>query len=146
MIGVKKKKRRPKKRRWKRTLRNFVIGAVGPVLLRIWIWTLRIRYVDVKHQHNGMPWGPTHGVYVFWHQRMLVFAALYRNSDVRILISQHGDGDMIARVVERLGFRPVRGSSTRQDSGAKSARLCLVVIYCCIYSLVQPANERSLLK
>ena len=118
MIGVKKKKRRPKKRKWKRTLRNFVVGAVGPVLLRIWTWTLRIRYVDVKHQHNGMPWGRTHGVYVFWHQRMLVFAALYRNSDVRILISQHGDGDMIARVVERLGFRPVRGSSTRGGTRA----------------------------
>jgi len=113
MSIAEKTRLRPKKRKWKRKLRNFIVGAIGPVLLRIWIWTLRIRYVDVGYQIRGMPWGRTHGIYVFWHQRMLVFAALYRNSDVRVLISQHGDGDMIARVVERLGFRPVRGSSTR---------------------------------
>jgi hypothetical protein len=29
------------------------------------------------------------------------------------LISKHGDGEMISRVAERLGFKPVRGSSTR---------------------------------
>jgi lysophospholipid acyltransferase (LPLAT)-like uncharacterized protein len=113
MNTAEKTRRRPKKRKWKRELRNFVVAAIGPALLRAWMWTLRIRYVDIGCQIRGMPWGRSHGVYVFWHQRMLVFAALYRNSDVRVLISQHGDGDMIARVVERLGFRPVRGSSTR---------------------------------
>jgi lysophospholipid acyltransferase (LPLAT)-like uncharacterized protein len=28
-------------------------------------------------------------------------------------VSRHADGELISRVVERLGFRPVRGSSTR---------------------------------
>jgi lysophospholipid acyltransferase (LPLAT)-like uncharacterized protein len=37
----------------------------------------------------------------------------YRGTLAHILISQHQDGEIIARVVERFGFKTVRGSSTR---------------------------------
>jgi hypothetical protein len=54
---------------------------------------------------------------------MLAFAGFYRNSGVRVLISQHGDGEMIARVIARLGMQPVRGSSTRGGARAILALL-----------------------
>jgi lysophospholipid acyltransferase (LPLAT)-like uncharacterized protein len=53
------------------------------------------------------------GVYVFWHRCLLLAAYRYRNLGIRILISASFDGELIARVVERLGFIPIRGSSSR---------------------------------
>ena len=53
------------------------------------------------------------GVYVFWHRCLLLAAYRYRDLGIRILISASFDGELIARVVQRLGFVPVRGSSSR---------------------------------
>ena len=48
-----------------------------------------------------------------WHARQLMMPLTYRGTRAHILISQHQDGEIIARIVERFGFRAVRGSSTR---------------------------------
>jgi lysophospholipid acyltransferase (LPLAT)-like uncharacterized protein len=53
-----------------------------------------------------------------WHGRIFVGAYFFRFWRFVALISQHWDGEMIARTVKRLGFETVRGSSTR---GGKEA-------------------------
>lgn len=55
--------------------------------------------------------GPT--VFAFWHRCLLACAHRFRGLDIAILISASFDGELIARTVERLGFRAVRGSSSR---------------------------------
>jgi lysophospholipid acyltransferase (LPLAT)-like uncharacterized protein len=52
-------------------------------------------------------------IIAFWHARQLMMPLTYRGTHAHILISQHQDGEIIARIVERFGFRAVRGSSTR---------------------------------
>jgi lysophospholipid acyltransferase (LPLAT)-like uncharacterized protein len=52
-------------------------------------------------------------VFAFWHRALLVCAGRFRGMDIAILISASFDGELIARTVKRLGFRPVRGSSSR---------------------------------
>lgn len=52
-------------------------------------------------------------VYSFWHQDILLLGYYGRNEGVRVLISQHRDGELIARIVEKLGFTTIRGSTTR---------------------------------
>jgi lysophospholipid acyltransferase (LPLAT)-like uncharacterized protein len=52
-------------------------------------------------------------IIAFWHARQLMMPLTYRGTEAHILISQHQDGEIIARIVERFGFRAVRGSSTR---------------------------------
>jgi len=52
-------------------------------------------------------------VFAFWHCAMLVCAHRFRNKGIAILISPSFDGELIARTVARLGFLPVRGSSSR---------------------------------
>ncbi|MBI3355683.1 MAG: DUF374 domain-containing protein, partial [Nitrospirae bacterium] len=37
----------------------------------------------------------------------------YRGTGSHVLISQHGDGEIIARIIARFGHEAVRGSSTR---------------------------------
>lgn len=55
--------------------------------------------------------GPT--IYAFWHRSLLVSAHRFRRRNIAILISRSFDGELIARTVERLGFRAIRGSSSR---------------------------------
>ena len=51
--------------------------------------------------------------YAFWHGRLLVLTYTHRRQGIRILISQHRDGEFISRIVEKMGYFPARGSSTR---------------------------------
>jgi lysophospholipid acyltransferase (LPLAT)-like uncharacterized protein len=55
--------------------------------------------------------GPT--VFAFWHRSLLACAHRFRNLDIAILISPSFDGELIARTVELLGFKAIRGSSSR---------------------------------
>ena len=59
-------------------------------------------------------------IIAFWHARQLMMPLTYRGVQAHILISQHQDGEIIARIVERFGFKAVRGSSTR--GGAEALR------------------------
>jgi lysophospholipid acyltransferase (LPLAT)-like uncharacterized protein len=52
-------------------------------------------------------------IIAFWHERQLMMPLTYRGTQAHILISQHQDGEIIARIVERFGFKAIRGSSTR---------------------------------
>jgi lysophospholipid acyltransferase (LPLAT)-like uncharacterized protein len=61
------------------------------------------------------------GIYCFWHRAMIPAAWHFRNMQIGIMISRSFDGECIARVVEKLGFRPVRGSSSRGGAGALMA-------------------------
>lgn len=58
------------------------------------------------------------GIYCFWHRAMIPSAYHFRNMQIGIMISRSFDGEIIARIVEKLGFRPVRGSSSRGGAGA----------------------------
>jgi hypothetical protein len=52
-------------------------------------------------------------LYAFWHARMLPLVFTHRGSGGAVLVSRSRDGELIARVLERLGFVTARGSSTR---------------------------------
>lgn len=52
-------------------------------------------------------------IIAFWHERQLMMPLTYRGTQAHILISQHQDGEIIARIVERFGLKAIRGSSTR---------------------------------
>ncbi|MCS6898024.1 MAG: lysophospholipid acyltransferase family protein [Nitrospira sp.] len=59
-----------------------------------------------------------HIVLAFWHAQQLMIPMGYRGTGSHVLISQHGDGEIIARIIARFGHQAVRGSSTRGGAGA----------------------------
>ena len=89
-----------------------VVPTLAALLIRLLGWTLR--YED-RAEPGVTPGyaipGPT--VFAFWHRSLLACAHRFRNLDIAILISPSFDGELIARTVERLGFKAVRGSSSR---------------------------------
>ena len=52
-------------------------------------------------------------VYAFWHSALLPLAVLHRHEGIAVLVSRHRDGELITRIIERLGFVATLGSSTR---------------------------------
>ena len=56
-------------------------------------------------------WQDRQGVIVcFWHGRLLAMPFAYKGSRAKVLISRHGDGEFIARVIKYFGLGAVRGS------------------------------------
>jgi lysophospholipid acyltransferase (LPLAT)-like uncharacterized protein len=52
-------------------------------------------------------------IFALWHARLLALAWTHRGRGVVVLVSRHRDGQLITRIIERLGFATSRGSSTR---------------------------------
>ncbi len=105
---------------------RFVLTVLPPVavgLLRLLCATLRFDEADDSGARPADRFPADAEVYVFWHRALLLAAYRYRNLGIRILISASFDGELIARVVERLGFVPVRGSSSR---GGASGLIALI--------------------
>jgi len=56
----------------------------------------------------------------FWHARFLMMPETYKGNGISLLISQHEDGQMLARAMELFGYSSIRGSTTR--GGTKALR------------------------
>jgi lysophospholipid acyltransferase (LPLAT)-like uncharacterized protein len=103
-----------------------VLGFVVACVVRVWMATLRYRYHPVGP--NVEPTAAGVGeryIYAFWHENMLLPAYRYARADIWVLISQHADGQLIAEACRHLGFRLVRGSTTR--GGVEAVRQMLRV-------------------
>lgn len=88
------------------------VGRAGAGLLRNWMRTVRVRVESEVPEAD--PRVATRGyLYCLWHETMLLPAALFADRNIHVLISQHHDGEYISRIVRRLGFSVVRGSTTR---------------------------------
>jgi lysophospholipid acyltransferase (LPLAT)-like uncharacterized protein len=94
-----------------------LLGAVARVAAWvIWLWTqlLRNRWVAL-----GGVWEPdkladgAHFIYAFWHENLLCPLYYAARMEINVLISQHADGELIARVCKHLGMGVFRGSTTR---------------------------------
>jgi len=56
---------------------------------------------------------PHPAIFVFWHNAVIPACYHYRKKNIAVMTSSSFDGEYIARIIEKFGFRAVRGSSTR---------------------------------
>jgi lysophospholipid acyltransferase (LPLAT)-like uncharacterized protein len=106
------------KRNWKLD----VTVRFGSVIIRALALTWRY------HITNAAPWRELRVrrqpfIFAFWHGTMLPLVWTHRGEGVPVVISEHRDGEIIARIVEKFGFRTIRGSSSR---GAARALIAIV--------------------
>lgn len=95
---------------------------VGALVIRVLATTWRIRVIgDAGIRAERASRRPV--IIVLWHGQMLPLLYQHRGEGVSILISEHRDGELIARIAAAFGHRSVRGSTTR---GAGRALLGLV--------------------
>ncbi|MEO8909294.1 MAG: lysophospholipid acyltransferase family protein [Gemmatimonadaceae bacterium] len=85
---------------------------LGRGFLQILGHTWRLRVVKgervTKLREGGNPF-----IFSIWHGQLLVGLWHHRHEGVTVLISEHRDGEMVARAAQSLGYGLIRGSTTR---------------------------------
>ena len=84
--------------------------AAGMLLLLGSTWRLerlRIRERDARLYRGERC------IFALWHARLLSLVYTHRRRSVAVLVSRHRDGELIARIIARLGYVTGRGSSSR---------------------------------
>lgn len=84
--------------------------------------TVRVRI------ENGAAYRSCHArgtrvIFAFWHEHLLSLVHVHRDQGIVVLVSEHTDGEYIARILEGQGFATARGSSTR--GGVRGVRQLL---------------------
>ena len=88
------------------------VGLLGSWVIRLWIGTLRFRFVLDDPASNPAV-SPRRGLYMFWHEALLLPAYTHARRGFSILVSKHRDGELITQAVRMLGGVAVRGSTRR---------------------------------
>ena len=128
----------PPKLRFSQRIALALVPPLAVLLIRLLGMTLR--YQD-RAEPGVMPGykipGPV--VFAFWHRSLLACAHRFRNLDIAILISTSFDGELIARTVELLGFKAVRGSSSRGGAaGLRNMQLAYAEGHRCAFTADGP--------
>lgn len=106
-----------------------ILGALAALVIKVLYATVRWERLNAGSGHAGLPYGAAGGIFAFWHGRMLMLPGAYRRlrrgraARPYMLISQHGDGRLIAFAIRLMGIHSVAGSSSR--GGGRSLRTLL---------------------
>ncbi len=99
--------------------REYFFASLATLIARLLFRTLRLRVLDRAGFLSSPPSGPV--IMTFWHNRIpaiaLGFLRKYHHHQRRgvvVLTSPSKDGEILARVMARLGMGSVRGSSSRR--------------------------------
>lgn len=92
-------------------LRTRIAMRAGEWLLRLLGATWRVR-VFGRQALLARGANDPRVVYTLWHGQMLPVVWAHRQP-TSVMVSEHRDGEIIARILGRLGFGTVRGSSSR---------------------------------
>ena len=86
------------------------ISVIGPTL------RYSISWEEEPSQPDAIFEKPV--IYSFWHRAVFPASWMWRKQRIAVMVSRSFDGEYIARIIERLGFVAVRGSSSRGGAGA----------------------------
>jgi lysophospholipid acyltransferase (LPLAT)-like uncharacterized protein len=89
-----------------------LLARAGSWLVRVLGMTWRIRVTNDGALRAARAAGQP-VIFSLWHGQLLPLLYHHRNEGVTVLISEHGDGEIIARIATKLGYRTVRGSTSR---------------------------------
>lgn len=93
------------------------IVRIGAALLRLLAstWRMRVHNDDALRSARA---ADHRVIFVLWHGELLPLLWQHRGENIAIVISEHRDGEIIARIAESLGYATVRGSSSKGGSRA----------------------------
>jgi hypothetical protein len=95
----------------KQRMALWLVSWTGYLAIRLIGPTLRVSLTYEPGAENEPKTRPA--IYCFWHRCVFAAAYVFRDHQIRVLTSRSYDGEYIARIIERLGFRAIRGSSSR---------------------------------
>jgi len=104
----------------KRKIKHFIQVVLLPYILSLLVRFIYLTNKRVFHHPSSIPNEPF--ILAMWHGQLLMQALNYRkfkkNGNIKVIVSEHRDGQTIRKVVSHLGVGALEGSSTR--GGAKA--------------------------
>ena len=94
-----------------------LIGPFGAGLITALGSTFSVQVSGQEYRDQAREQGH-YVIYAFWHEGLAIATYVFRHQGIRVLVSQHQDGEYISRTIERMGYTTIRGSTTR--GGAKA--------------------------
>lgn len=94
--------------------KTFSGRLASPVYFLYRLWCRSLRYTEINRA--AIETTTDHGrpvVLCLWHDELFPLIYLKRQLNIIALVSQSGDGDLLAGVLERMGLETARGSSSR---------------------------------
>ncbi|HOI75624.1 MAG TPA: lysophospholipid acyltransferase family protein [Syntrophales bacterium] len=107
----------------RKVVESSLVISLAHSLIRGYLSLVRLEVIGEERMLSHLRGGGK-AIAALWHQRVLGvvgYASRFREFKPSAIVSASRDGDLIVRIVERLNFRPVRGSSTRGGREALSA-------------------------
>jgi lysophospholipid acyltransferase (LPLAT)-like uncharacterized protein len=96
----------------------WLISWAGFLLIRIIGATLRYEiFPEPGCLADSYDAGPP-AIWCFWHRAVIPATYRFRNQGLAVMTSRSFDGEYIARIIQKLGFTAVRGSSSLGAVGA----------------------------
>lgn len=93
-----------------------IVPYLGYLLIKFLTITMRVDFVGFDKVWSIWRDG-RNVIAAFWHGRLimmpLVLKKMYKGKGLTVLISQHRDGEMVSKAMNRFGVDSVRGSTTR---------------------------------
>jgi len=96
----------------KRPLVRRMAPLVTLPIFRMWMGSLRARWHGHEHHQAARDLCGS-VIYASWHEHLLFLSYSMRDRGIQVMISRHRDGEILAQIMQRLGFRTARGSTTR---------------------------------
>ncbi|BCO09172.1 hypothetical protein GF1_15480 [Desulfolithobacter dissulfuricans] len=106
------------------TLYNLSLGVLPRLYLglsRLWFGSCRERIYGFEGVTPWLDRGPV--VVCCWHYSVLYTLHHLRRYPAAVMVSASRDGEYVARITERMGHFPVRGSRNRGGPGALKGML-----------------------
>ena len=102
---------------FKKIVSNFfikkVISILGLAYILITYYTSKVTFSD-RINIDTLCKKNENFIYAFWHDQLLMCPFTWKNNfDILILISKHKDGDIISKVISYMGFKTIRGSTSK---------------------------------
>jgi lysophospholipid acyltransferase (LPLAT)-like uncharacterized protein len=94
-----------------------LITAAGYWFIRLIGPTLRVSVSFEEGAQQALEDRPY--IASFWHSCIIPSAYIFRDWGIRVMTSASYDGEYIARIIQKLGFIAVRGSSSRNAVAAQ---------------------------
>lgn len=101
-----------------------IIAQILYFFIRLLHFSYRYEWVDVENKQKAIL-SNEKGVYVYavWHQNFIGSTFVHIGQKFTMIVSGSKDGELVATACKKMGYSPVRGSSTR---GGKEAMFEMV--------------------
>lgn len=95
----------------KERLKWLVVDALGRPL--VWLWTKSCRLTVVgEPEYRALRAAGKPVVHMMWHGKIFIVPYFFRKRNIMPLVSPSRDGEIAARIMERWGYKLLRGSGT----------------------------------